>query len=262
MSTIVVASNEQDAQAVEAVMEHHAELAGALGRHIERLLNTAISGDLHASEKAKGALLEWCETELIPHALAEEASMYPKAHEDPSARLLIDAMIAEHRDIVALIQRIRTAESPVFVAAQAKALGTLFDSHLAKENEQILPLLAAAQDVSLAQILGGMHALLGAKKVERVETGVEQGCGGECTCGHQDSSELPELDARTVPHAIRHATIFGALDSVGIGEGMVLVAPHDPLPLLNQLEGRAPGRFSIDYLERGPEVWRLQFLRN
>lgn len=257
MSAIVVASSEQDAQAVDAVMEHHAELAGTLGRHIERLLNTAISGDLHAAEKTKQALLAWCETELIPHALAEEASMYPKAHEDPSARLLIDAMITEHRDIVALIQRIRSASNPILVAAKAKALGTLFESHLAKENEQILPLLAASKDVSLAEILGGMHELLGAGTDE-----ADGGCGGECSCGHQDSSEFPELDARAVPHAIRHATIFGALDSVGIGEGMVLVAPHDPLPLLNQLEGRTPGRFSIDYLERGPEVWRLQFLRN
>ena len=261
MSTIVVASNEQDAQAVEAVMEHHAELAGALGRHSEMVLNAAISGDLPASEKAKQALLQWCETELIPHALAEEASMYPKAHEDPTARLLVDAMISEHRDIVALIQKIRMASNPVLVAANAKALGALFDSHLVKENEQILPLLAASKDVSLAQILGGMHELLGSKQ-EGTEEKDEGGCGGECNCGHEDSFALPELDARAVPHAIRHATIFGALDSVGIGEGMVLVAPHDPLPLLNQLEGRSPGRFSVDYLERGPEVWRLQFLRN
>lgn len=261
MSTIVVASNAQDAQAVEAVMEHHAELAGALGRHIEQALNTAISGDLPALEKAKQALIQWCETELIPHALAEEASMYPQAHKDPTARLLVDAMISEHRDIVALIQKIRTASNPVLVAAEANALGALFDSHLVKENEQILPLLAASKDVSLAQILGGMHELLGGASVDNDNTS-EGGCGGECTCGHEDSSALPELDARAVPHAIRHATIFGALDSVGVGEGMVLVAPHDPLPLLNQLEGRAPGRFSIDYLERGPEVWRLQFLRN
>lgn len=258
MSTIVVANNEQDAQAVEAVMQHHAELAGALGRHIERTLNTAISGDLLAADKAKAALLQWCDTELIPHALAEEASMYPKAHEDPTARLLVDAMISEHRDIVALIQKIRTTSNPVLVAAKAKALGALFDSHLIKENEQILPLLAASKEVSLAEILGGMHELLGSGS----DAKAEESCGGECTCGHEDSSALPELDARAVPHAIRHATIFGALDSVGIGEGMVLVAPHDPLPLLTQLEGRAPGRFSIDYLERGPEVWRLQFLRN
>ena len=42
---------------------------------------------------------------------------------------------------------------------------------------------------------------------------------------------------------------------------MVLVAPHDPLPLLEQLGQRSPGLFSIDYLERGPEAWRVRFVR-
>jgi uncharacterized protein (DUF2249 family) len=42
---------------------------------------------------------------------------------------------------------------------------------------------------------------------------------------------------------------------------MALVAPDDPLPLLAQLEQRSPGQFSIDYLERGPESWRVRFLR-
>ena len=36
-----------------------------------------------------------------------------------------------------------------------------FDSHLVKENEQILPLLAGSAEVSLADILGGIHELLG-----------------------------------------------------------------------------------------------------
>ena len=42
---------------------------------------------------------------------------------------------------------------------------------------------------------------------------------------------------------------------------LLLVAPHDPLPLLRQLEGRAPGVFTVDYLERGPEAWRLRLVR-
>lgn len=97
------------------------------------------------------------------------------------------------------------------------------------------------------------------------EEAAEGGCGGDCGCGHQDNGNaagvLPELDARAVPHAIRHATIFGALDSVAAGGGMMLVAPHDPLPLLAQLEQRSPGLFSVDYLERGPEAWRIRFVR-
>jgi uncharacterized protein (DUF2249 family) len=64
-----------------------------------------------------------------------------------------------------------------------------------------------------------------------------------------------------VPHAIRHATIFGALDALGPGGGLVLVAPHDPLPLLDQLQARSPGAFAVDYLERGPEAWRLRLVR-
>ena len=82
----------------------------------------------------------------------------------------------------------------------------------------------------------------------------------ECACGDHDA-ELPELDARAIPHAIRHATIFGALDSLAVGAGLVLVAPHNPLPLLDQLEGRSPGAFVISYLEEGPEAWRLQLVR-
>ena len=139
----------------------------------------------------------------------------------------------------------------------------------------LLPLLATSPDVSLAGALAGMHELLGGAHDHHDEHGGHDhgheaageeapaagGCGGGCSCGEVDGPELPELDARTVPHAIRHATIFGALDAVGAGSAMVLVAPHDPLPLLKQLEGRAPGAFSVDYLERGPEAWRLRFTR-
>ena len=82
-----------------------------------------------------------------------------------------------------------------------------------------------------------------------------------CGCGESDGEGWPELDARIVPHAIRHATVFGALDAVGPGKGMVLVAPHDPIPLLAQIEQRHPGVFTTEYLERGPEAWKIQFLR-
>ncbi|WP_460871759.1 DUF2249 domain-containing protein [Nocardioides pakistanensis] len=85
--------------------------------------------------------------------------------------------------------------------------------------------------------------------------------GHHCNCGEKDAEGYPELDARAVPHAIRHATIFGALDAVRPGGGMILVAPHDPLPLLAQIEQRAPGAFEVSYVERGPEAWRLAFVR-
>lgn len=81
----------------------------------------------------------------------------------------------------------------------------------------------------------------------------------ECACGADDS--LPELDARVIPHAIRHAAIFGALGAVKPGGAMVLVAPHDPKPLLAQLAQREGDAVAVSYLEEGPEAWRLKFTR-
>ena len=89
----------------------------------------------------------------------------------------------------------------------------------------------------------------------------DEPAGHTCTCGEAEAAGYPELDARQLPHAIRHAAIFGALDSVLPGGGLVLVAPHDPLPLLAQLEERHPGRFTVSYLSRGPEAWKLQLTR-
>lgn len=90
---------------------------------------------------------------------------------------------------------------------------------------------------------------------------VEPHAGHDCACGVVDDPGYPELDARAVPHAIRHATVFGALEAVPAGSGLVLVAPHDPLPLLAQLEAREPETFEVSYLERGPEAWRLAIVR-
>ena len=88
------------------------------------------------------------------------------------------------------------------------------------------------------------------------------GCGSHtCACREEETAGYPEFDARTVPHAVRHASIFGALGALPVGSGMILVAPHDPLPLLAQLEERTPDAFDVSYVERGPDAWRLAFLR-
>lgn len=81
-----------------------------------------------------------------------------------------------------------------------------------------------------------------------------------CGCGAAHDS-LPELDARAIPHAIRHAAIHGAVDSLAPGSAMVLVAPHDPLPMLKQFEERHGDALAVSYLERGPEAWKLKLER-
>jgi uncharacterized protein (DUF2249 family) len=70
-----------------------------------------------------------------------------------------------------------------------------------------------------------------------------------------------QLDVRTVPPARRHPLIFETLAALEVGEGMVLVNDHDPQPLYYQLAAEHPGQFSWDYLERGPETWRVRIGR-
>lgn len=81
------------------------------------------------------------------------------------------------------------------------------------------------------------------------------------TCDCHDDHGVPELDVRTIPHAIRHASVFGAMSAVPAGGSLVLVAPHNPTPLLAQLADRE-GPISVTYLEQGPDAWRLVVTRD
>jgi len=77
-----------------------------------------------------------------------------------------------------------------------------------------------------------------------------------CACGAPDE-ELPELDVQTIPHVVRHAAIFGAIESLRPGAGLVIAATHDPQPLLTQLRDKHGAGYRTTYLDRGPERWRI-----
>lgn len=84
---------------------------------------------------------------------------------------------------------------------------------------------------------------------------------GGCGCSDAGSHADPILDARAIPHEVRHAAIFGALDSLIAGKALVLVAPHDPLPLLAQARARYADGITVEYLVEGPEAWHLRLSR-
>lgn len=269
---VVLASDADDAAAVEAVRQHHAELAGRLNAHAEALLAAATAPGGAGFIQARTAMLGFLSDHLMPHAAAEERALYPAAATSDRLRILVEAMVAEHRVLADVVEDLRTAEEPVRAAACGHALAVLFDTHLAKENDLLLPVVAADPAVSLSDVLGGMHQLLG-------EAGHDHGhedhghadhdhaavptapATGSCGCGGHDGDETPVLDVRSLPHAIRHATVFGAFDAVPAGGSLLLVAPHDPLPLLRQLSARSGGALAVDYEERGPDAWRLRLTR-
>ena len=69
--------------------------------------------------------------------------------------------------------------------------------------------------------------------------------------------ELKQLDIRSVPPREKHPTIFATFDALKNGEGFQLVNDHDPMPLYYQFNAERPNQFGCDYIEKGPEVWRV-----
>jgi uncharacterized protein (DUF2249 family) len=74
-------------------------------------------------------------------------------------------------------------------------------------------------------------------------------------------SEDRVLDVRTEIPKRRHELIFETFGELPNGDGYVLVNDHDPKPLYYQLQAEHAGEFSWEYLEEGPEVWRVRIGR-
>ncbi len=71
----------------------------------------------------------------------------------------------------------------------------------------------------------------------------------------------PVLDVRAEPHMRRHALILDKYHQLNPGTGFELVNDHDPKPLYYQFDAEFSGDFTWDYLEQGPEVWRVRIGR-
>lgn len=66
-----------------------------------------------------------------------------------------------------------------------------------------------------------------------------------------------EVIAPNYPPREKHPTIFKTFDSLKSGEWMQLVNDHDPKPLQYQFMIERAEAFTWEYLEEGPETWRV-----
>ena len=69
------------------------------------------------------------------------------------------------------------------------------------------------------------------------------------------------IDAREIPSEQRHPSIFKSFDALEIGGRLEVVNSHDPLPLHYQFQLERAGLFVWQYLERGPDLWRVRIER-
>jgi regulator of cell morphogenesis and NO signaling len=56
----------------------------------------------------------------------------------------------------------------------------------------------------------------------------------------------------------KHPTIFVRFDELNEGESLIIHNDHDPKPLYYQLIGERGNIFSWEYLEEGPEWWKVK----
>lgn len=70
-----------------------------------------------------------------------------------------------------------------------------------------------------------------------------------------------ELDLREVPRPLRHPLVFQKLDALPVGGSFVLVNDHDPIPLSRQIESMRSGQAAWEYIQRGPDIFRIRIRR-
>lgn len=263
MNNLVLASSSLEAAALEDARTRLAEAAGTLGTLSQNLLTAAgnpAGGEL--AEADQGALVSFAEQELLPLAAAL-AGAFPGTAGTPGALSVIAGVAAAHSArLAATTKSLEVQESPVQMVHADGRLQEAAAAFVEQATELVLPALAQNAAVSLAEVLPARAAATGISASGDAAAEGQIPASGGCACGGHDEPGLSELDTRVIPHAIRHATIFGALEGLNTGKGILLIANHNPLPLLAQLDQRSPGKFAVSYVEDGPELWKLSMVRN
>ncbi len=243
MSTSIKIESPDEA-AHSAMLDHHAQLRGELDSRVAALRDAVVAGAPYGA--ARDALVAFVDHHLLPHASAEEGSLYPAAAEDERVELFVDSMVLEHRELERKTASLRSADTPARALSNAEGIAAVFAVHVVKENDLLLPALQKRPGASLATLLGDMH---------------DQLAGPEAHPHEHEHAEAEELDVRTLAHGARHEIIFGKLHALTPGQRLFIVNDHDPKPLRYQLDAAWPGMFDWAYVLAGPQVWRIEITR-
>lgn len=69
------------------------------------------------------------------------------------------------------------------------------------------------------------------------------------------------MDVRPIPCSIKHGLILKTWQDLPVGDFFILLNDHDPVPLWYQFQAEWPGAFQWDYVERGPEDFRVKITK-
>jgi len=317
-----------ETEAAEAMLTHHRSLLENVGVRVEGLSRAVALGS--AYEAAAADLVAYLADEVLPHALAEEHTIYPTVGRRAELASTVAGMVAEHRTLATEVERLADAATGSEAAARGQEIGALFSGHVGRENDILLPALLATDGVDLPHLLVQMHRLTeAAQQTPLVEDAAApdheaamlarflEAATELAHAGHGDRAcrlvasvwatlrvprpelavrvtaalhrlvrlvtEEPvafvspsdaassgasdpnlghsvdlELDVRSLAPAQRHQSIFATYNALNPGAGFVLVNDHDPKPLRYQFEAEHTDEFRWDSIEAGPQVWRVR----
>ena len=124
-------------EAYEAIRTHHGVLGEQLGERVSAVSAAAAAGRPH--EAAVAGLIAYLAGEILPHAAAEEATIYPAAAGLDGLAGTVSEMTAEHSILSEAAGRLAEAPGAAEAAAGAEEIARLFAGHVAKENDILLP---------------------------------------------------------------------------------------------------------------------------
>lgn len=236
----------------EAIHNHHRQLLRTLAER-----TAAAAG---GAEADIDAVLEFLRGDLLPHAFGEERHLYPLVNSLVRAHGMATAtMSVDHECIQSYSRRIGDCVRELKACAPERRPGlhrqlerlmiqlqAIVQLHMEKEERVYLPLLERySSEQQQKRALEQMHAAY-------------EGKNGESTqlCAHRGAE--PVLDVRTLVPAEHHRLIFETFNALQEGEAFILVNDHDPKPLYYQFKAEREGEFIWEYLERGPQVYRVR----
>ncbi|HNK90922.1 MAG TPA: DUF2249 domain-containing protein, partial [Chitinophagales bacterium] len=79
--------------------------------------------------------------------------------------------------------------------------------------------------------------------------------------GDDGFSVVNEMDIRPFPPAERHEMFYKAFADIKVGEAFEFINDHDPKPLYYQMEAESKEPFRWEYIENGPDAWKVRVVK-
>lgn len=79
--------------------------------------------------------------------------------------------------------------------------------------------------------------------------------------GDEGYMVVNEFDVRPYPPSERHEMFYKAFADIKAGEAFVFTNDHDPKPLYYQMEAESKEPFKWEYIEEGPDVWKVRVIK-